>query len=164
MKIKMNRSIFLYIFILLFSCYPGVRAASNNPENLDVLADDLKFQNSVEFAKIRMFDRAIESFNEYLEIYYNGNHRHEAYKNIADIYFGRLEYGKAINYYRSLYEEFSTTESGIEAYFNIGICYNKMGYEKKASEVFKDIVENHAESSYAEQAKLQLDLLNIIQD
>jgi TolA-binding protein len=132
-------------------------------ENLDVLADNLKFQNGVEFLKLKMNEKALETFGEYLEVFYNGNHRHEAYKHIAEIYFNRLEYLKAIANYSHLYEEFSNAESGVEAYFNIGICYNKMGYEKKASEIFNEIVEYHPASAYAQQARLQLELLNILE-
>jgi len=143
-----------------------VRAADENKDaqNLDVLADDLKFQNGVSFIKLKMYDKALETFNEYLEIYYNGNHRDEAYRHLAEIYFNRLEYLKAIDNYQLLFEEFSTTESGVEAYFNIGICYLKMGNDKKAAVIFNDIVENHHDSAWRQQAELQLDMLNILQE
>jgi TolA-binding protein len=131
---------------------------------LDVLADELKFQNGVEFVKNKMYGKALETFNEYLEIYINGTHRNEAYKFIAEIYFNRMEYQKAANFYRSLYEEYSTADSGIEAYLNIGICYTKMGYDQKAADIFNDIVENHPESTFRSQAELQLNVLNILQE
>jgi TolA-binding protein len=154
------------LFILTCFFIPAVVSAAdekNGRENLDVLADNLKFQNGVEFLKLKMYDKALETFGEYLEIYYNGNHRHEAYKHIAELYFNRLEYRKAVENYRSLYEEFSNTENGVEAYFNIGICFNKMGYEKKATDIFNDILEHHSSSAYAQQARLQLDLLKILE-
>lgn len=75
-----------------------------------------------------------------------------------------MEYLKAVDKYRALYEEFSNTESGVEAYFNIGLCYIKMGNEKKAAEIFNDIVENHADSSYRQQAELQLNMIDILQE
>lgn len=154
----------LCILLALIMAPAGIRAADERPEDrsLDALADDLKFQNGMSFMNLKMYDKAAETFKEYLEIYYNGNHRHEAYRQLAGIYFSRLEYLKAIDSYRALYEEFSNTESGVEAYFNIGICYNKMGNDKKAAEVFNDILESHPDSSYVQQAKLQLDLLDII--
>ncbi len=151
--------------VLTLTLLPAVILAAEaikEPRTLDALADDVKFQNGLGFIKLKMYDKALETFNEYLEIYYNGNHRNEAYKYIAEIYFNRLEYNRAIEYYRSLYEEFSTTEPGIEAFFNTGICYMKMGYDKKASEVFNEIIENHRESAYRQQAELQLDMLNIL--
>jgi TolA-binding protein len=132
------------------------------PRTLDAIADDVKFQNGLGFIKLKMYDKALETFNEYLEIYYNGNHRNEAFKYIAEIYFNRLEYARAIKYYSALYEEFSNSEPGVEAFFNTGICYMKMGYDKKASEVFNEIVENHRESAFRQQAELQLDMLNIL--
>ncbi len=155
----------LALFIALIFTQGALFAAEDKAqgENLDVLADNLKFQNGIEFLKLKMNDKALETFGEYLEVFYNGNHRHEAYKQIAGIYFNRLEYLKAIDSYRLLYEEFSNTENGVEAYFNIGICYNKMGYEKKAAEIFNEIVENHSTSAYAQQARLQLELLGILE-
>jgi len=137
---------------------------AGDTRSMEVLADDLKFQNGVGFFKLRMYDKALETFNEYLEIYYNGTHRHEAYRNIADIYFNRMEYLKAIEHYRALYEEFSNTESGIEAYYNIGICNIKMGYTQRAAEIFTEIIERHHDSAYRQQAELQLDVLTILQE
>ncbi len=162
----MWRIVTISIVAVILALPVGVRAVeeSKEPENLEVFADHLKFQNGLEFMKLRMYDKALEAFNEYLEIYYRGNHRHEAHKFIAEIYFGRLEYLKAIRHYRELYEEFSNTESGVEGYFNIGICYNKMGYDKKAAEIFTDIIENHGDSVYARHARLQLDLLDILME
>jgi TolA-binding protein len=153
------------VFLAFLFVQSAIFAAEDKAagENLDVLADNLKFQNGVEFLKLKMNEKALETFGEYLEVFYNGNHRHEAYKRIAEIYFNRLEYLKAIDNYRLLYEEFSNTESGVEAYFNIGICYNKMGYEKKAAEIFTEIVEYHPASAYARQARVQLELLNILE-
>lgn len=156
----------LCIIISLIGLPAALIAAddTNEGQTLDVLADDLKFQNGVGFLKIKKYDKALETFNEYLEIYYNGTHRHEVYRHIAEIHFNRMEYLKAVDKYRALYEEYSNTESGIEAYFNIGICHIKMGNEKKATEIFNDIVENHADSAYRQQAELQLSMIDILQE
>lgn len=155
----------LIMLSLLFTA-SALNATDVNSEtrSMEVLADDLKFQNGVAFLKLRMYDKALETLNEYLEIYYNGTHRHEAYRTIAEIYFNKLEYLKAIEHYRALYEEFSNTESGVEAYYNIGVCNIKMGNEKKAAEIFTEILERHQDSAYRQQAELQLDMLNILQE
>jgi len=158
-------SVRIMTLLLALALLPAaVHAAedASSPRSLDALADDVKFQNGLGFIKLKMYDKSLETFNEYLEIYYNGNHRNEAYKYIAEIYFNRLEYARAIQYYRALYEEFSNTEPGVEAFFNTGICYMKMGYDKEASEVFNEIIENHRESAFRQQAELQLDMLNIL--
>jgi TolA-binding protein len=156
----------LCIILTLIGLPAALIAADNMNEGqtLDALADDLKFQNGIGFLKIKKYDKALETFNEYLEIYQNGTHRHEVYRQIAEIYFNRMEYLKAVDKYRALYEEYSNTESGVEAYFNIGICYIKMGNEKKAAEIFNDIVENHADSAYRPQAELQLNMITILQE
>jgi len=64
--------------------------------NLKKVADDMKFQNGVEFYKLEKFDRALSEFNEYVEIYYDGIHRNEALKKIAEIRIRFFEYQKAI--------------------------------------------------------------------
>ena len=157
--------IIIILFIIALMGLPAmVRAADDTNGSLDALADDLKFQNGVAFLKIKKYDKALETFNEYLEIYNNGTHRNEAYRHIAEIYFNRMEYLKAVDIYRALYGEYSSTESGVEAYFNMGLCYIKMGNEKKAAEIFNDIVENHAESAYRQQAELQLSMIDILQE
>jgi len=161
-KLKMTLAILALCIIT-----PAALPAADEKEgdrSLDVLADDLKFQNGVYFIGLKMYDKALETLNEYLEIYYTGNHRHEAYKLIADIYFNRMEYFKAIQNYQALYEEFSGTDSGVEAYYHLGLCYNKMGYEKKAAEIFNEIIENHSDSIYAQQARLQLDVLQVLEE
>ncbi|MBN2159279.1 MAG: tetratricopeptide repeat protein [Spirochaetes bacterium] len=158
------RIIIIALTLVMVPAVSHTANEKNGDRSLEALADDLKFQNGMSFINLKMYDKAIETFNEYLEIYYNGNHRHEAYRQLAGIYFGRLEYLKAIDNYRALYEEFSNTESGIEAYYNVGICYNKMGNDKKAAEIFNDIIESHPDSSYVQQAKLQLDLMNILEE
>jgi tetratricopeptide (TPR) repeat protein len=155
------------VFFALCVIFPAsVRAADEKDasQTLDALGDNLKFQNGVYLMHLKMYDKALRTLREYLEIHLNGNHRREAYKLIGDIYFDRLEYEKAIQSYQALYEEFSGTESGVGAYFDIGLCYHKMGYEKKAAEIFNDIVENHPESMYAKDARLQLDVLKIIEE
>lgn len=130
--------------------------------DLDRIADDLKFQNGMQLYTLKQYGKAVEVLNEYLEIFNDGTHRHEAYKLIGDVYFGKYDYQRAIRVYRKLYEEYSTTEDGIAAYYQIGICYTKMGFENKAQEVFQEILEDYPESAFSGQARTQLDLLNLM--
>lgn len=60
--------------ILALVVLPAVTRAAddmNEGQSLDALADDLKFQNGIGFLKIKKYDKALETFNEYLEIFYN---------------------------------------------------------------------------------------------
>ncbi len=132
--------------------------------NLKKVADDMKFQNGMEFYKLEKYDRALNEFNEYIEIYFDGIHRNEALKKIAEIHIRMFEYTRAIEAYRTLYQEFSSTEEGIDAYFQIGICYKKMGFDSKAEAIFKYIVDEHPGTSAAYNSEIQLDLLKISSD
>ncbi|MCL1833945.1 MAG: tetratricopeptide repeat protein [Leptospirales bacterium] len=158
---------FIGLFLALNICTAAIAQDGNNTESFASLkkeADDIKFQNSMEFYKLGKFDRALNEFNEYIEIFFDGVHRSEALKKIAEIYIRSFEYQKAIEAYRTLYKEFSNTEDGIDAYFQIGICYRKMGFDPKAEEIFRYIIAEHPGTSAAYNAEIQLELVKIILD
>ncbi|HNX25476.1 MAG TPA: hypothetical protein PKG60_15620, partial [Spirochaetota bacterium] len=115
---------FMAVILLIFS-FAVISSAEENSglANLKKVADDMKFQNGMEFYKLEKFDRALNEFNEYIEIYFDGIHRNEALKKIAEIHIRFFDYQKAIEAYRTLYQEYSSTDEGIDAYFQIGICY-----------------------------------------
>jgi TolA-binding protein len=130
--------------------------------NLGRIADITHFQNANSFYKLKEYGKAIELFTEYLEIYTNGVHRKEAYKNIGAIYFAEFNYIRSIKAYQSLYEEYSNSEEGVEAYFMTGICNQKMGFFDKAKAIFKSLIEEHPDSNYAYQSRIKLDLIEIL--
>ena len=132
--------------------------------DLDRMADDMKYENAVQFIRLKLYDKALEELQEYLEVFINGNHRPGAYRQVAEIYFQRFDYQKTVKVYRALFEEFNNSEEGVEGYYNMGICYKKMGYDKKALEVFQRIVSDYPGSSFVSQAQLQLDLFSILDD
>ena len=126
------------------------------------LSDEMKFRNAMEFIRLERQNRALEELNEYLEIYIQGAHRDEAYRQIARIHCENFDYLKAVKAYGHLYEEYGSTESGIEGYFNMGLCYGKMGYREKARLIFEEIVRDHSELPCAAKAATQLDLVKIV--
>ena len=153
------------MLVLVLSFLVSLSAEENSGlSNLKRVADDMKFQNGMEFYKLEKFDRALNEFNEYIEIYFDGVHRNEALKKIAEIHIRFFDYQKAIDAYRILYQEFSSTDEGIDAYFQIGICYKKMGFDSKAEAIFKYIVQEHPGTSSAYNSEIQLDLLKILID
>lgn len=132
------------------------------PRSIQAINDDLKFQNGLQFMRMKLTEKAIQELGEYLEIYIHGAHRNEAFRALGDIYFSRMEYLRAVRFYQALYEEYSGSESGVEAYYKIGICYKNMGYDQKALDVFKAITENHSESALARQAQVQLEIMDLL--
>ncbi|HPS87246.1 MAG TPA: tetratricopeptide repeat protein [Spirochaetota bacterium] len=156
---------FMAVILLIFS-FAVISSAEENSglANLKKVADDMKFQNGMEFYKLEKFDRALNEFNEYIEIYFDGIHRNEALKKIAEIHIRFFDYQKAIEAYRTLYQEYSSTDEGIDAYFQIGICYKKMGFDSKAEAIFKYIVDEHPGTTAAYNSEIQLDLLKISAD
>ena len=160
-------SYFAVLFFVLCMCIASIAQDSADSASFASMkkeADDIKFQNSMEFYKLGKYERALNEFNEYIEIFFDGIHRSEALKKIAEIYIRYFEYQKAIDAYKTLYQEFSSTEDGINAYFQIGICYKKMGFDSKAEDIFKYIIAEHSGTSTAYNAEIQLELLKIITD
>ena len=157
---------FMGLFLILSMCITSIAQDGNDGANssLKKEADNIKFQNSMQFYKLGKFERALNEFNEYIEIFFDGAHRGEALKKIAEIHIRFFEYQKAIEAYRTLYQEFSATEDGLDAYFQIGICYKKMGFDSKAEEIFKYIIDEHPGTSTAYKSEIQLELLKIIAD
>lgn len=130
--------------------------------NLLRIADNIKFRNGIQFFSLKKYTRSLEEFLEYLEIYPDGIHRQEAYRHIGIIHYNRFDYIKSLNAYRTLYEEFPNSEEGISALFQTGICYEKMGYKKKARSIYNAILSEHAGSNLSYRAKIQIDMINIL--
>lgn len=150
--------------IILVISFSGLYAEQKTGAvNLKQVADDMKFRKGAEFYRLERYDLALNELYEYLEIYYDGTHRGEAYRKIADIHIKQYNYQKAVEIYRRLYEEFSSTDEGIDGYFQMGICYLKMGYDSKAEAIFKSIMQEHPGSTGAANAEIQLELLKIPQ-
>jgi TolA-binding protein len=167
---KINIVLLCILFFLpetnLFAQAPLQTQSPLKEEKTDIgrFSDNTAYENANQFYRLKNFDIAFELFTEYLEIYINGQHRKEAYKKVALIYFEQFNYIKSIKALKSLYEEFSSSEEGIEAYFIIGICYQKMGFLDNAKQVFKSLIEEHPESNFAYQAKIKLDLIDILEN
>ncbi len=135
--------------------------AFGDEEDLDKLADDLKYESARYFYENRLYEKCLSEMKEYLEIYSNGLHRKEAWLTIADIYFKKYDYSRAAKSYLALYEEFSNSDEGLQAYLSAAACYEKMGNEKKVREILKTIIEDHPDSRHAALAQTRLEVLDL---
>ncbi len=154
----------LIIFILAMPVVSQDKKEKDSSMNLDLIADDFKFGNAMQFIKMERFVRGLEELQEYLEIYTEGRHRYEAYREIEIIFFDKFNYLAAIKINKKIYEEFGKSEEGVSAFYRIGICFNKMGYSEDSVNTFKRIISEHPESIYAESAMTQIELLTILED
>jgi TolA-binding protein len=159
---KFIRHLITIVLILLTAVIAGFStSALCQEEDLGKMSDDLKYETARYFFENRLYDKCLSEMHEYLEIYTNGAHRKEAYMTIADIHFKRYDYSKAAKTYISLYEEFSNSDEGLQAYLNASACYEKMGNEKKAREILKHIIDDHPDSRHASLAQTRLDVLDM---
>lgn len=148
-------------FLFSLSLGAGFLQAQESESSRKV-EDDMKFNSGMYFMKLGHEEKGLQVLKEYIEIYQNGNHRPEAYMEIARIHFRHFDYQKAADLYTAIYEEFGTRDEGVEGYYHAGICYQKMGYDDKAEEIFRSIMANHGESPHALKARQQIDLIAII--
>lgn len=153
------KKIFILSLMLMILKSPLFSEGTNH---LSRLEDNLKFNNGILFLNLNEYDNALREFGEYIEVYTQGIHRKEAFKNIGDIYFTRFNFIKALNTYRSLYEEFSNAREGNEAHLQMGVCYLKMGYYDNAEKIFKSIIDTTTDPSIIQSAKIQLELIDIV--
>ena len=164
MQKKLNILIFtIFTLITIAYSFPIFAGVANESQTLRRANDKKKFENASQFIKLQEYDIALNLLNEYLEIFTSGIYRVDTYNQIAKIYFDRFNYIRAVKTYRLLYEEFSGSNDGMEAYYNTGICYMKMGYLHKSSIIFKSIINEHPDSIFAYKSTVKLDLLDIIQ-
>lgn len=125
-------------------------------------ADQQRYDNCILLVKLNQKDKAFQSFSDYIEFYPKGKYRLEAYKYMAEIYKERFKYMDAIKIYMKIYGEFSQTDDGIEAYYNAGLAYSRMGIDKKAIQIYNDIISEYPASAYADQSKDQLDMMEML--
>jgi len=148
----------LLLIILLLVTLP---VAAQEKRTMQQEADDKKFQQGLFFVSINEHQKALNEFYEYLDIYVDGLHRAKAYRFIAAIYFDNSQYTKAINVYKRLFEEFPLTDDGMYSLLQIGICYNKMGFEDDAIKAFTQLIKEYPDTNYAKDASTMLELLKI---
>ena len=156
----------LLLIVIIFYQYLSLSIAEQVNTNIELkrFSDNIKYSNAVLLNNLNQTDKALEEFQEYLEIFIHGIHRKEAYNHIARIFFDQYNFLKAAEIYRSLYAEFSNTDEGVEAYYTMGICYKKMDYSQKAHTIFKSILRDHSNTEYAYLSKIQIDLLEILNE
>lgn len=143
-----------------FFFFFGLNAAQDS--SFEKASDDMRFDNAYQFYRLEQYDKALILLQEYLEVYEDGSHRETAFDYLAGIYFMRYDYRKALKTYLAHFEEFSDTEEGVRAYYNAGICYRKMGMKNEAENVFNTIINEYSAFQSAADARMQLDVQNII--
>ena len=148
----------LLIVLFLFVLVPAI---AQEKRTMLQEADDKKFQQGLFFVSINEDQKALNEFYEYLDIYVNGLHRAKAYRFIAAIYFDNSQFDKAIKMYKRLFEESPLTDDGMYSLLQIGICYNKMGYEDDAMKAFTQLINEYPDSYYAREALKMIELIKI---
>jgi TolA-binding protein len=162
----MKTGIALKIWMILMLCIFSFSLIAQEPAQPESDpkkdSDNFRFENALQLYNLKRYDKALPLFGEYIEVFTEGAHRKEAFRYIGDIYLSRFDYPHALKYYSLLYEEFSSDEEGIGGYFQMGICYSRMGNGDKAIAIYKNLIDQYPASRYAQKAKAQLDLEELI--
>jgi outer membrane protein assembly factor BamD len=71
---------------------------------------------------------------------------------IGDFYMEREEFQSAADRYRSVLNEYPGLGLDAQALYKLGVCYNRMNLEDRATQIFQVILENYRGSEVAEAA------------
>lgn len=151
-------------FVIILVCTFCLNLASvhgDESASLRQAADRMKYENALQFYELKKYSKALQGFQEYLEVWQTGNYREEAYDHMADIYIRDFNYENAVKMYDNIFREFRNDERGIKAYYKKGLCCLKMGYNLRAMAIFKEILSISPGSRSAVNAEIQLELMKI---
>ncbi|GAI73668.1 unnamed protein product, partial [marine sediment metagenome] len=73
------------------------------------------------------------------------------------IYFEKKEYSQAIEYLESVIK---TSSYNAEAYYYLGLSYDKIGEKEKAREFLSRVIELAPQSEFAQEAEKKLKKIN----
>ncbi len=132
------------------------------------LIDEFKNSNLYERAHINLgyilqdskqFDEAIDVFKKVVDM--KGKKAVEAQFWIADCYYSKKDYEKAINEYMNVYKNFKNDELWVvSALDSVGKIYEKQGKIKSAIETYKKILNVTKDEKYTTVARKKIELLN----
>lgn len=80
--------------------------------------------------------------------------------DIAEDYFQKKEWKKAILSYQSYVEEFSKGKSVPEAKYKIGVCFQELGLKDEAAAFYEEVVAQFPKSDFGKKSKIRLTSLN----
>lgn len=118
------------------------------------------YQKAFDMLRELRYDQAIDGFRAYLKSYPNGRYASSAQYWLAEAFYARRDFAKAITEYQALHSRFPTSTKTPEALLKIGYCYSVLGKKEEARGAFDELVKGYPQSPEAQQAEAGLQRLN----
>ncbi|MDD4955314.1 MAG: DUF3808 domain-containing protein [Candidatus Omnitrophica bacterium] len=113
------------------------------------------------FLNMGELDSAISEYQKMLKEYPNHPVAVSAMRGIGLAYYKQNKFKEAIDMYQSVLDIAETSSDGYE-YYQMGLCYLKLGQKDKAKEMFKKVISSEKSSPrIVEQANEELSKINI---
>jgi len=133
-----------------------VRELKKKDKSEKVLADVIsiadKYQQAVDEFYFRNYKKAIEKLKSLLEKHANHPLASNFQYWIGESYYGLKEYKVALAALQ-LVERFRNSNKADDALVMIGMCYNRMGQEKKSQQAFQKLLSRYPKSEYMKFAR-----------
>lgn len=102
------------------------------------------------------YDQAIQEFNRFLGSCATHELAENAYYWIGESYYSLGKYPEAIEQLETLLKNFKASSNTARALFKLGRSQEELGKKKEARQIFQRLVDDHAGTLEAEQAKERL--------
>lgn len=136
-------------------------APSNTVADTPATAEERDaYQKAFDMLRELRYDQAIDGFRAYLKSYPSGRYASSAQYWLAEAFYARRDFAKAIGEYQTLHSRFPTSTKTPEALLKIGYCYSVLGKKDEARGAFDELVKGYPQSPEAQQAEAGLQRLN----
>lgn len=113
------------------------------------------YQSGIRTFQGRVYEKAIELFNEVIKQYPQGEYSDNARYWIGECYYALGDYASGVTSLTHVFD-YANSSKADDAQFKIGLSYLKMGQQAMAKEELKKLIDRYPASEYVERAKKYL--------
>ena len=114
-----------------------------------IMADYINFYISKSMLMQKKYDLAAQSYKDLIENYPQSIFMEKAQIELADSYYLKEDFMKALEHYKLFYSKFSSSELISYSLFQEGVCSEKTGHNQDAYDRYKKIYLEYPVSEYA---------------
>lgn len=108
-------------------------------EPSDRAAETEMYREAYELLRDRDLDQAIGAFEDYLDVYPEGNFAGNCYYWLGEIYLLKDDLDQAQSWFERLLEDFPDDRKRPDAEYKLGRVYHQQGKDEKAQELLEDV-------------------------
>ena len=116
-------------------------------------AEQKAYQKAFDELTARRYNKARDSFMQFLQLYPHGRYAHIAQYWVAESSYAQHHYEQSIIDYQLLLDVYPFSPKKAEAELKKAYCYNELGDKKKARQTIDSLLRNYPDTTEAGQAK-----------